>query len=531
MADEIQGGLAGAERPTVEIPAVASPLATPPSTPISNIKMPDYGQLDVERKNINAQVQNLLQSLEDRTKPTAFDFWSGLSRGFSNPNAKTFSQGLGSAVGELRGQEDARKSQITENALMRLQLGQQQLGMTKQSLEEQKGIALEGAIKSLYGTRKGPFGEDVPVINEDAAKQISVLTRDPTYAANIINGERSRKIQDAVAGAFKSVIDSAGKTSYQFDPSSITKILGAGGSFKEIAEIAKSIPDLKRSGMLGGSSVQGTPFDAIALMAPSPALKSHAERLIQQYKAGAFKDDESAEKQAQTLLTLMTNHMDKQQAMIFNQSMQSMMIGLRQDDAAMKREKFDAQQAANNAKLTDEQKIVFNKVIIPVQKAGVDASSALLQLQGVEDKIAKAPSGWIPGVLANSVGALFGTESNEALRELERLQKSLLAQMPRLPGSQSNFDAQNLEKAIGNLTDVKMTNKQRTSLVKELKLGFEKLADRAYAAQLYWESNRKVLPELLNQTRTIAKTGTVTSGENKGKKIIQYSDGTVEYKE
>jgi hypothetical protein len=212
--------------------------------------------------------------------------------------------------------------------------------------------------------------------------------------------------------------------------------------------------------------------------------------------------------------------MDKQQEMIFRQSLQSLMIGLKQDSAAMTREKFDAQQAANNAKLTDEQKIVFKEVIIPVQKDGVAASSALLQLQGVEDKIAKAPSGVISGALANSVGALFGTESNTALRELDRLQKSLLAQMPRLPGSQSNFDAQNLEKAIGKLTDVKMTNEQRISLVKELKLGFEKLANRAYAAELYWESNRKVLPELLNQTRTIAKTGTVTSGENKGKTII-----------
>jgi hypothetical protein len=67
--------------------------------------------------------------------------------------------------------------------------------------------------------------------------------------------------------------------------------------------------------------------------------------------------------------------------------------------------------------------------------------------------------------------------------------------IPRLPGSASNLDAQNLEKSIGRLTDTTLTNAQRKELVTEIEDGFKRLADRAEEYQTHWDST-KTLPKI-----------------------------------
>jgi hypothetical protein len=396
---------------------------------------------------------------------------------------------------------------------------------------------MEQLVGSLYKDVSSTSGEGGLTADPEVARQIAMRTRDPAILQSVIATQRDKRIKDAKAGAFKPTQDESGKVSYQFDPSATAAILSAGGDFNDIAAIAKAIPELRRAGMLGGAAVQGTPFDAIALMAPTPALKLHADRLQKQYLAGAFKDEDAAEKQAQQLLQLITSGMDRQQQMQFQQAMQGMMLGLRQQGLQLQQETQQERLDALRSKLTDQQKIDYSKVIVPVMNEGTKASSAIMQLQGLENVINKAPSGVIEGVAATTVGSLFGTDANTAMRELERIQKSLLAQIPRLPGSQSNFDAQNLERALGKLTDVKLTNSQRIELIKSIKSDFTRLADRAYEASVYWDTNKKVMPALFvterpdkAKTKQVVRSGTVTSGPNAGKTVYEYSDGTKEYK-
>jgi hypothetical protein len=113
-------------------------------------------------------------------------------------------------------------------------------------------------------------------------------------------------------------------------------------------------------------------------------------------------------------------------------------------------------------------------------------------------KVSNAPSGALSGAYASSVGRLFGTDENTALRELTSLSKALVTQIPRLPGAASNLDAQNLEKSIGNLQDITLTNPQRIKLIKDIDEGFTKLMNRADEVQTYWESNKKLNPSLMS---------------------------------
>jgi hypothetical protein len=70
----------------------------------------------------------------------------------------------------------------------------------------------------------------------------------------------------------------------------------------------------------------------------------------------------------------------------------------------------------------------------------------------------------------------------------------MITQIPRLPGSASNFDAQNLKTSLGKLTDLTLTNDQRNKLLDEIYAGFERLNNRAFEIQNYWDANKKVMP-------------------------------------
>ena len=136
---------------------------------------------------------------------------------------------------------------------------------------------------------------------------------------------------------------------------------------------------------------------------------------------------------------------------------------------------------------------------MPIIQEGVKAQSALMQVTALKDAISKAPSGFVPGLGAVTIGKLFSTEQNEMLRKIEGLSKGLITMIPRLPGPQSNLDAKNLEKSIMQLQDITLTNETRFNLVKTIEDGFKKLADRAENVQSHWEATKKFDMKALNQ--------------------------------
>jgi len=92
-----------------------------------------YSDLEQSRKDLVEQQKRLMLQLEERSKPQSFDFWASLAKGFGDPNAKTFSQGIGSAAGNIQALNEQKKAQEIQTAQMRMAVAQ--------SMLEQQGLA------------------------------------------------------------------------------------------------------------------------------------------------------------------------------------------------------------------------------------------------------------------------------------------------------------------------------------------------------------------------------------------------------
>jgi len=107
-------------------------------------KKDDFGASDyaAERAKIYRQQQELMQLLEEKAKPTSNAGWSALARGFADPNAKYFYQGLAGGVGNLRQQQEDQENKALQLAQMRLQIANQGLA----GMKEQVGMTMANKL-------------------------------------------------------------------------------------------------------------------------------------------------------------------------------------------------------------------------------------------------------------------------------------------------------------------------------------------------------------------------------------------------
>jgi len=436
-------------------------------------------------------LQRLMSTLDSRQNRGYNPNLLAIAEGMLTPTATgSFGEGIGQAAKAVRGVQEQEARREQDNAMMRFQLAKENMGIQ----EKRRKQDLMG---QLY--KETPQGF---VLDTEKAKELARVTGDPQYIQQIISSEKQNKMRQIGEQMFtpKTIeTDGVKKTTYEFNPSAVFDLAKISDNPVEaVAKYAEMVPKLRKAGMLGGETTDATPFDALSLMATDPAIKLQAQNLAKKYSKGLI-DEDKANTLAQQMLTMMTSTMDRRQAMQFNQAMQGIMLGLRQDQASfnqlMQKEKMEKEKKEQESKLTDQQKIEYNKVMVPIINEGVKANSALAQVGQIKNQIEKAPSGVLSGMYASSVGRLLGTDENTALRNLDSLSKALIPMIPRLPGSSSNLDAQNLEKSIGRLTDTTLTNAQRKTLVTEIEDGFKRLADRAEEYQTHWDST-KTLPKI-----------------------------------
>ena len=93
----------------------------------------EFDELSKSRAALLAQQNKLINSLEERNRPSDFEFYSNLARGFSDPNAKSFAQGLGAAVGNLQQEDERQKGKELQMYQIRSQLAQSQYDLEKQN--------------------------------------------------------------------------------------------------------------------------------------------------------------------------------------------------------------------------------------------------------------------------------------------------------------------------------------------------------------------------------------------------------------
>lgn len=466
--------------------------------------------LEQQRASVNARRQELLNLTESRKNMMFNPELLAIAQGMFAPT-KTggFGESFGNAAGNLQ-QVQAQEAKRQEDLVkMRLDLEQGALQQQKEESEFNR----QNAIRNLSGKLVNfnideKTGNVAYSVNPQIAKQLTQLTGDTKYADRVIADAQTKAEQKLAGEMFKEtkVPGAEGqpeRTVYKFNPQAVMNLAKVSSNPVEtIAKYAKMIPDLRKSGLIEGMSDNGTPFDAIAAMAPTtmPAVKAQAERLAKQYKDGRL-DEEKANALAQQMLTMMTASMDRQSAQDLQKAVLGLNAGMRQQSLAMQREGLelrkeerDRKREAESNKLTDEQKITYNKIIVPAIAQGEKALGAMNEVDSIRTTVASAPSGLLKGTFASTLGAVFGTDANTAQRNLESWSNRMITQIPRLPGSQSNLDAENLKKSLGKLTDVKLTNDQRNALLDEIYAGFERLHDRAFAIQNYWDANKKMLP-------------------------------------
>jgi hypothetical protein len=444
--------------------------------------------LELTRAKLDRQIAQMQETLTSRTQAPFDPMMMQVAAGFLKPTKTgSFGESLGSAA------ENAVAQQARN-----VELNRAQLESTMKMSESMRAQIAQQLMGQLYKTTKDANGKETHTLNTDVAKKLSEVTGDPKYIQAVVANQRQQALKEVGMNMFKpretEDADGNKKTVYDFNPTAVYDIMKLSDNpLEDVAKYAEMIPKLRKAGLLSGmKGDESTPFDAMILMAPTPAIKQQAEYLAKQFRNGMI-DDDKAYAMSNQMLTMATSHMDREQTRLFNQSMQTLMMGMRQ-------ESLDIKKSEQSNKLTDEQKIAYRQQIVPIVNKGQQAIDALSELDNLKSKFPKAPNGTFSGIKAQTWGALMGTDENTALREIDSITKRLMTTVPRLPGSQSNFDAQNIEKGLGRLTDVNLTNKQRLDIIQDVEKSYNNIKNRAMKVEDYWETNKKVLPlsEMVN---------------------------------
>jgi len=476
--------------PLVSAMALKKPQIVPQSEPESGLATVPLSPKNKYDDQFDEAQGLLSKALEEKKgiSPTAL----ALSRGFFAPTKSgSFGETLYNVAGEVGKVQDQEEKERILNL-------QARMAMAQAGSQRQKELDSEQLLSQLYKKTDAGYKID-PLV----AQKLSANTRDPKYLQAMIAEQQQDQMRAIGQNMFKQTTikgkdGEPDKTVLDFNPNAVYDLVKVSTDpIKAISDYAKMVPELRKAGMINGLQTDATPFDSLVMMAPTDAIKTQAQFLAKQYQKGLI-DDDKANTLAQQMLTMSTAHMDRQQQMQFQQAMQGLMMGMRKESQDQSRERIEMQKEENAKKDTDEQKITYRSIVVPIINEGIKASTALGSLGQLQELARKAPSGVLSGTYANSIGALYGSDDNTTLREMESLQKSLLTQIPRLPGSQSNFDAKNLEKSIGDLTNTSLTNKQRVELVNQIQQTFQRMQERASQVQDTWESTKK-LPKWISE--------------------------------
>lgn len=496
------------------------------TSPLSTALKPNVGAVSEAEQKYQEALAQLNERLDARKNRLFDPTLLAMAQGLLGPTQTGSAfEAIGRAAEKVGASESQQQKEDIDIAKMRLEMAR-----SGREMEREKGI--EQAIPALY--TKSPTGE--MQFNPEAAQNLARLTKDPKIMQMIYEQDKTQRLREAGQNVFTPTTTQEGKTTYKFNPDSVFALARASDNpMKTIAEYADMVPKLRKAGML--SDLQGditTPFDAIVLMADGlgtqgAAWKAQAQRLAKQFQTGMI-DEEKGNSLAQQMMAAINSSVDKQTALENTKIMQQFQRMMAQNTFDLNQEKLREKRDENEKKLSDEQKITFSKIVTPIINEGIKASSALMQVQTLKNVIEDAPSGFVSGYTAKTVGAYRGTKENEALRRIESISSGLIPLVPRLPGSASDRDSKKIEQSLGDLKDPKLTTEQRRALVKDIQESLERLSDRADRVQTYWDSNKKFNPKILEvdaqQTPATSEGMTATMPDGKGGSIkIQVRNG------
>ena len=459
--------------------------------------------LEAQRKVLDARRAHLESRLTERQTPMFDPGLMRLAAGFLKPTRTgSFGESAGYAAEGLNEQNERDYARKMQEQKMMEDLQDKQFAFQQQINDANRQSQIGQAASSIYAPVKDANGVETYKYNPAAAQTLARLTGDPNIVKQIADEQRKQRIQESGNNMMMPTVtkkeDGTESTSYKINPDAVKQIMALAGP-EEVTKYMKSFSEMRKLGLVGDMTKEGTPFDAIIAMNPSAALTDQARRLASQYTKGII-DEDKANQLAQSMITVATSHMDRAQASAFNQQMASMNHMLAVSNNQMARDRLDAKLREEAKALSPQEKMDYKERVLPILKKGESAQEARDKLKVIADKFATAPEGALEGVFANSLGRLFNTDQALALRQIDQLTKELMPSVPRLPGSASDRDAKNILDGLGHLADPKLDNKSRYKIIKDLDEAYKRIADRAAAIDTYWETNKKV-PAYVSENR------------------------------
>jgi len=385
---------------------------------------------------LDAQIQKMQLALEKRMQPNqglAFDpKMLALGVGLAQPTKTgNFFEALGQGASSYG---RAAQEEVTGQS----ELMNKQFELQKSVQDERKRRLMENASSNLYRKVKTEGGEESFEFDPNAAQRMTQLSGDPKYIAQVAEQQKKSRIEKAYQNMFTEIKTPAKEgeaptVAYQVNPTAVRDIFRLAGP-KDALEFVKAIPEMRKAGLLGDRSTEGTPFDALAMMAQDPAIRQQAVLAGQRYKAGLIKE-EDADKLAQQMLSMMTSHMDRQSSLAQAAAVSSV-------SQLLARQKFDdAQQAAELKKVAGQQ----------AQKQAYDTAQDVINQVNYIRKHPGRMSGL--GVM-NPTQLVPGTDAYDFKNEMDKLKSQTFlanAQSLRGMGAMSNKEGDKIQDAIAKL--------------------------------------------------------------------------------
>jgi len=256
--------------------------------------------------------------------------WFQLAAAFLSPGKTgSFGEALGGAAGAMgkyQEEEKAKRLPLMQAGLKAAELGKQE--------------ATKGLMGELYQPVKDEAGNTTYKFNPEVAQQLARATGDPKYASMIVDESIKQQVRGLKGSLFSQPDGSVGLNHNAFQG------LYALDS-KDALDTIKAIPEMRRFGILPSTGAEGTPFDALAMVAEGP-FKAQAMNLAERFKQGLIKE-EDADKMTNQLLTAMTSHMDKQSA-------QALSAGYHTATRALVEDRIAETKKMNDYKIAEKEK-------------------------------------------------------------------------------------------------------------------------------------------------------------------------------
>jgi hypothetical protein len=422
---------------------------------------------DSQRKSIQEQ-ENLYKYLEGQAQPNLFQIAGALARPTKTGN---WLEALGAGTEEYGRQMAEREKLEPSRMQMRAEIASKKYQMQQQ-----------GEFRNLTSNLYSQDEQGKQKVNTNVLQQM--MSIDPKATNEILSGKKVMN-EENLKDATNRFIQNPS------DKKAIADIaMYSPDGFKAVLEIANNSPKLRS--LLGknenGESQEVTPFDHL-MVVDNPLIAGQAKTLRKKVLDGTL-SEEKAISIATQLVQIYTTSNDKRE-------LHGALSGIKQQLAEAQLEKIKKE----NANLNPEQKEMHKKIILPAIVEAGKGVNALAVLDTINDIIPNAPSGFLSGYTAETWGKLTGSEKNTALRQLLQQTNTLLNLVPRLPGAQSNFDANNIKLSIGKLEDPTLTNAQRRKLVESMRKSYQNLIDKGQEIEEFWNDNRKLHPSFYGKEK------------------------------